>query len=336
MKKYNLLFVNLMVILTVVVLTLGSCKKDETPNNLPIVSSVSVNPGSVEEGGLALVTVMATDTDEDELTYTYTVTGGSISGIGSAVEWTAPSTEGVYNVSVVVSDGKDETTSSGTLIVEAPQNSLPVISDVQVNPSSVEAGSTATITVTASDADGDQLSYQYQVTGGAVSGSGSTVTWTTPSQGGAYSVTVTVNDGNGGESTGTGSITVEEAATQINGTASFPAGYSGDLSNAKVSIYTSYDNWAYNIPLAYTAATGTGSSVSFSLTDIPAGIYYLDVWKDNDNSGDWSLGDFVGWYGDGGLGGPSLTEISIQDGQTKEITVSMIVISGKTNIPKSN
>lgn len=305
---------------------LGACTKKESVNNLPVVGSVTVNPTTTTPNSVVTISVNASDADEDALTYEYTVSAGVVQGNGATASWTAPSIEGAYTVNVTVSDGKGQGTGSSVLSVQAPVNNNPVINSVQVNPGSVNPGGSVSISVDASDADGDQLSYAYQVTGGAVSGNGSSVSWTAPSQAGAYSVTVTVTDGKGGQSIGNGALTVNQMLTQITGTASFQAGTSGDLQNAKVSIYTSYDNWNNNNPLLFVAATGSGSNVNFAITDVPPGIYYLDVWKDNDNSSSWSVGDFVGWYGAGGLGAPSLTEISITEGETKEVSISMQTI----------
>ena len=117
----------------------------------------------------------------------------------------------------------------------------------------------------------------------------------------------------------------EEKITTINGTAFFPAGVSGDLSNAKVSIYTSLDNWNNNQPIKYVSAIGAGASITFSMEDVLPGNYYLDVWKDIDNDAYWSSGDFVGWYGSGGLGSPDLTEFQITDGQNLDFDVQMFI-----------
>jgi len=117
----------------------------------------------------------------------------------------------------------------------------------------------------------------------------------------------------------------ENKITTINGTAYFIAGVSGDLSNAKVSIYTSLDNWLYNQPIKFVSTTGAGASVTFSMENVLPGNYYLDVWKDIDNSSGWTSGDFVGWYGSGGLGSPSLTEFQITDGQTLDFDVQMYI-----------
>jgi hypothetical protein len=126
----------------------------------------------------------------------------------------------------------------------------------------------------------------------------------------------------------------EEKVTKVTGTISFPAGTSGDLSNAKVSLYTSYENWNANQPIKFTSVAGGGATATFEITDVLAGNYYLDVWKDIDNSATWTVGDYVGWYGSGGLGAPALTEFQITDGQTFNVNVSMYIIAKKDPIAK--
>jgi len=216
-------------------------------------------------------------------------------------------------------------------------NSLPVVSGVSVNPASVAAGGTATVTVTATDADGDALTYAYTPNGGAINGSGASVNWTVPSTEGAYSVSVLVSDGKGGTASGSGGLTVTGGGggeTKITGTAYFPAGVSGDLSNAKVSIYTDWDNWYYNQPIKFTGAQGSGASVTFSMSNVLPGNYYMDVWKDCDNDGNWTSGDFVGWYGGGGYGSPDLTEFQITQGETKNFSIQMYIIAKGVKLPK--
>jgi len=215
-------------------------------------------------------------------------------------------------------------------------NSNPVIASVAVNPSSIAANGSVNVTVTATDSDGDALTYAYTPNGGAINGAGASVSWTAPSQAGTYSVTVTVTDGKGGTATGSGTLTVTGASTvtTINGTAYFPAGVSGDLSNSKVSIYTTLDNWNWNQPIKFVGAIGSGASVTFSMVDVLPGNYYLDVWKDIDNGASWSSGDFVGWYGSGGLGSPALTEFQIIQGETKNFSVQMYIIAKGAKLPK--
>lgn len=224
---------------------------------------------------------------------------------------------------IMVSCNKDE------------ENSPPTTPTVTVNPPSVPANGIATVTVASSDPDGDQLTYGYTVSGGAIAPNGNTATWTAPSIAGAYSVTVTVSDGKGGQASNNGTLNVSALVTQITGTANFPAGTSGDLSNAKVSIYTSWDNWNANTPIKFGAVTGAGASVSFTISNINPGNYYLDVWKDNDNNAQWSFGDYVGWYGQGGLGSEQLTEIQLAEGESFNCPpVKMYIISKKGQLIK--
>jgi hypothetical protein len=75
------------------------------------------------------------------------------------------------------------------------------------------------------------------------------------------------------------------------------------------------------------AVIGSGASVTFSMTGVLAGTYYLDVWKDIDNSGNWTVGDFVGWYGTGSLGSISLQPFQIGDGGTFTASIPMYILA---------
>ena len=86
------------------------------PNQDPIISSITVNPLFLNTGETATVTCNASDPDNDPLAYSWTKTGGSISGTGSTVTWTAPPTTGTYTVTCNVSDGKGGTASKGVNI----------------------------------------------------------------------------------------------------------------------------------------------------------------------------------------------------------------------------
>jgi len=125
----------------------------------------------------------------------------------------------------------------------------------------------------------------------------------------------------------------EDKNTIIKGTAYFPAGTSGDLSNAKVSIYTSYENWNNNQPIKFVSVSGAGANVTFQIDEVLSGNYYLDVWKDIDNSAFWSVGDYVGWYGSGGLGSPDLTEFQITDGETLTFDIPMYIFAKGPGFP---
>ncbi len=209
---------------------------------------------------------------------------------------------------------------------DEPDNKIPVIQSIQVNPSSVSANGVVNISVIAGDPDGDFLTYSYVVTGGAISGSGPNVSWIAPSIPGAQSVTVTVSDGKGGTATGNGALTVEQSITQITGTASFLPGTAGDLNNAVVSMYTSRQNWLNNQPIKTYRITSVGAVANFALSNISPGNYYVDVWKDRDFNGFWSAGDFAGIYGNITLGADGLGEIQVGQGQTVNININMTIL----------
>lgn len=80
-------------------------------NQNPVISSLTATPSSVVTGAKSTLTCTASDPDWDTLTYSWTGDGGTISGSGSSVSWTSPSTEGTYTPKCEVSDGKGGTTS---------------------------------------------------------------------------------------------------------------------------------------------------------------------------------------------------------------------------------
>lgn len=107
--------------------------------------------------------------------------------------------------------------------------------------------------------------------------------------------------------------------TQVTGQASLRAGSNGDLGNSMAAVYSSLEEWANYMPVAFVRVDGSGAQTSFALSNLVPGVYYLDIWKDVDNSGDWSVGDFVGWFGNGALGSPALTPLMVRDGQTRYV-----------------
>ena len=225
-----------------------------------------------------------------------------------------------FIIILIIVTGCNKTTES--------KNNAPNVSAVTVIPQTVNAGGIATVVVTASDEDNNPLTYAYAPNGGAITGSGSVVNWTAPGAAGAYLVTVTVQDGEGGQGTGSGNlnVTAQTASTQVTGTASFPPGVNSDLNNSQVALYTSVANWIAFSPVKFVSVSGSGANVSFTIPNVNPGNYYLDVWRDNDNDNVWSVGDFVGWYGSGAWSAPIFTEFQINEGETVNINVSMVVI----------
>lgn len=119
------------------------------------------------------------------------------------------------------------------------------------------------------------------------------------------------------------SIVMHSMLSNIHGTVSGP----NDYSNTMVSIYSNYTNWLNYIPAQSVMTIGSGSSVTYSMTNIAPGTYFLDVWKDNDLSGNWTTGDFVGWYGTGTLTSIELTPIEMTEFSNIQADISMNTIT---------
>ena len=115
----------------------------------------------------------------------------------------------------------------------------------------------------------------------------------------------------------------------ITGTASLPLGVPGDISNTMIQIYQNYADWNEYRPLATVGGVTQGgvASLTFTFTNVTPGTYYLDCWKDNDLSGRWSNGDFLGVYGTTVWPGMTLAPFQVAAGQTKNVAVTVIAIN---------
>jgi hypothetical protein len=215
------------------------------------------------------------------------------------------------------------------------ENHAPIIESFTASDNVLpSSGGTVIITVVATDQDGDVLTYSYSASFGAIVGSGSTVSWVLPANTGSSDIqavlTVTVSDGEA-SSTAMLAVTIQgqsgPSGGTLSGTLMLPAGQNGDLSGAKAYIYTSIVDWSTYSPFMFTAATGSGVYVTYSLSNIPAGSYLFDAWKDSDGDLVWSSGDYVGWFGTGSLGAPNLVFLYLATGQSRTIDIyNMILI----------
>lgn len=118
---------------------------------------------------------------------------------------------------------------------------------------------------------------------------------------------------------------VVDKTTKITGTAKLQAGTSGNLGNAQVAIYMTVDDWDSYNPVMIGDVSGSGAKITFVFNDVVPGNYYLDVWLDADNSGDWSAGDLVGWFGSGAKNAPTLSPFMVAEGKTVNKPVDVFV-----------
>lgn len=203
---------------------------------------------------------------------------------------------------------------------------IPKVDAMQILPDTVEAGGVALIVTTAMDEDGDELVYSYSATGGKISGYGDSVYWLAPFDGGVYNAIVRVTDPDGNQSIDSVKLVVlDSGKSEITGTASFPAGLNYDLSGAVVRLFTSVSAYTSGQCADSVIAFGFGPIVSYRFPQVEPGTYYLDVWKDLDNSITMSSGDFIGWYGSGDFADPFLKPIVVQPGTPSQIQIQVQV-----------
>lgn len=112
MKKLALL----LLICLAAVASLTAC----TTNEPPVITSLTAHPSSVEPGGTAGMTCVASDPDGDTVTYSWSADDGTVSGVGGEVNWVAPGDAGTYAVTVTVADDDDSATETCYVVVAAP------------------------------------------------------------------------------------------------------------------------------------------------------------------------------------------------------------------------
>ena len=73
-------------------------------NDAPQIVDIQKSAAFSAPSGSIQLTAVAEDENNDPLTYMWTANGGSFTGTGSAVEWNAPATEGIYLITLKVAD----------------------------------------------------------------------------------------------------------------------------------------------------------------------------------------------------------------------------------------
>lgn len=174
------------------------CTAHAAPNP-PEIVSLTARQELVGPGDSCLIECSAEDGDGDELTYKWTADSGIINGYAGTVAWTAPDSEGLYKISVEVSDGSELPPVSRTITIRVKDNHYPVIDGFGADKDWVKPGESCLVTCTASDIDEDVLEYRWETDCGVVEPHGESTTWTAPDFEGACTVTVYVSDGFGGE-----------------------------------------------------------------------------------------------------------------------------------------
>ena len=129
------------------------------PANLPPqVYSVTANPSTVSELNTSTLACTAADPQQLSLSFSWSVTGGTVSGTGASVSWTAPSAPGGYSATCTVTSSAGLSASGSTVIQVSnsalnsgisPTMGTPATTQFTVNGSGAtpSGGVTATITL---------------------------------------------------------------------------------------------------------------------------------------------------------------------------------------------
>jgi len=116
--------------------------------------------------------------------------------------------------------------------------------------------------------------------------------------------------------------TIPTTATAT-GTGSLPAGVAGAIGNTRVALYTDLNNWGLDITFAFDACDASGA---YEMAGLVPGNYFMDAWKDNDNSGfGWNSGDYVWVFGSGSYPAYTLTEKAFTLGSNIQDFVIFII-----------
>ena len=190
-KKTLLLVIGIVAVVVVLVVVLDTM----LANHRPAIAGLEA-PEKVVPNGKCEIVCIASDRDGDALSYNWSTSGGSISGTGVAVNWTAPEETGSHNVTVTVTDGRGAEVGK-QITIEVRANRAPTISSLAADADWTLPSGTLQMTCTASDPDGDELTYEWTASAGDISGAGEAVNWTAPQEVGAHNVTVVVKDGHG-------------------------------------------------------------------------------------------------------------------------------------------
>jgi hypothetical protein len=96
-------------------------------NRAPVISGIDVKPTEPKPGDSCTLTAAVSDPDGDTITYKWLTNAGKVVGSGNVGTWLAPA-DGIYEIQLEASDGKDGGTSNFPLkiTVKTPSNSLTI------------------------------------------------------------------------------------------------------------------------------------------------------------------------------------------------------------------
>ena len=172
-------------------------------NNPPVIDSLVASADWTLPSGNLDITCSALDPDDDELIYAWSTSGGSITGTGCEVVWTAPEQVGTYAITVMVRDtygGSDTKTLATVVALEEPliTEGLLVTAEhcyLKAYSWGYKVGKSQEYCIECIVADKSiELIYNWFCNSGEITGEGSIITWTAPHTSELVTVSVTLSD----------------------------------------------------------------------------------------------------------------------------------------------
>jgi formylglycine-generating enzyme required for sulfatase activity len=247
-------------------------------NSAPRIDSMTASSNAVSPGDVVSLAATAHDPDAEALTYAWTATGGTFTnGTSLAAQWTAPATEGSYNLTIRATDPKSAVAATTFTVnvaaanarskaaVSTVLNTWPEVALVNASATRINVGESTLLTITASDADSDVLQYAWTATCAGTfdnpSAQAPSFTIAAPlPAGNACALVASVTDGRGG--TNTGQLSIATGAAVATGLApvvdtTFQSSDTAAAGSPIVLRVTAHDPESTSLTFAWTASSGT-------------------------------------------------------------------------------
>ncbi|SMO49884.1 T9SS type A sorting domain-containing protein [Gracilimonas mengyeensis] len=275
---------------------------DEIPNQKPEFQG-ALSDTTTKAGSVLNFTYTAQDPEGDALNFSLGEGAPENASIDSETgEFTWVTTEGIFKIEAIVSDGELSDTTYSTVIVDA--NSAPEFTNV-LQDTTVDAGSTLEFTFTADDPDGNTLSYSLaddSPAGAEIDPTTGEFSWETSATG-TFDVTAIVTDGAYSDST-TATVTV----AVLNNAPEFTA----------VLPDTTIDTGS-TLTFTYEAEDADGDDIVYSLLDTaPTGATI------NETTGELNWESETGEYS---------FSVVISDGSLSDTTTAAVTVEVPNNAP---
>jgi hypothetical protein len=236
-RKSILVFVSIS--LALLSFGLVSCAKVAAPQGNQQLSIQSLNPvqNQTIPGGTVAIESSVINPGNGALNYKWAASGGGFGGSGQNNIWQAPSQVGVYEITLMVEDGKGGVAQARTSITVSG-NRAPIIASLSLDRQNITPGGSTSVTCVANDPDGDIVRYSWSAGDGTISGTGNKISWISPNKVGDMGITCVVSDDKGGEARQTVLVKVAPAGSSI--TINLVKEESGNVSSAGIKDTNRY------------------------------------------------------------------------------------------------